>query len=107
MSTTLQAERPRSAALAPLRQEPGWIVRLFDWKPFLIVVCLAPALGLLFVFLTYPLGLRIYLAFTDTQTGRGGEWAGLDNFESLADDPIFWRTVGYTILYTAVATVGK
>ena len=36
---------------AALRQ-PGWLARLFDYKPFLIVMCLAPAIGLLLVFLT-------------------------------------------------------
>ena len=45
-------------------RRPGWIARLFDYKPFLIVMCLAPAIGLLAVFLTYPLALGIWLAFT-------------------------------------------
>src|SRR5947199_142849 len=43
-------------------RQPGWIARLFDYKPFLIVMCLAPAIGLLTVFLTYPLGLGVWLA---------------------------------------------
>ena len=58
-------------------------MRLFDYKPFLIVACLTPAIGLLLVFLTYPLGLGIYLAFTDAQIGTPGEWVGLENFRSL------------------------
>src|SRR3954468_900523 len=89
------------------RVEPTWLARLFDWKPFLIFICLLPALGLLLVFLTYPLGLGIWLAFTDTQIGRSGVWVGLENFESLLDDRIFLNTVWNTIFYTAVATVGK
>ena len=28
-------------------RQPGWIARLFDYKPFLIVMCLTPAIGLL------------------------------------------------------------
>ena len=60
-----------------LHRQPGWLVRLFDYKPFLIVVCLAPAIGLLAVFLTYPLGLGIWLAFTDTTIGRRGHFVGL------------------------------
>lgn len=88
-------------------QKPGLLVRLFDWKPFLIVVCLVPALGLLTVFLTYPLGLGIWLAFTDTTIGRSGRWIGLENFEWLMEDPIFWSAVFYSVFYTAVATVLK
>ena len=82
-------------------------MRLFDYKPFLIVVCLLPAVGLLMVFLTYPLGLGIWLAFTDTTIGRRGIWVGLENFEYLLEDPIFWNAVFYSVFYTAVATVGK
>jgi multiple sugar transport system permease protein len=89
------------------RRQPGWLVRLFDWKPFLIVVCMLPAVGLLMVFLTYPLGLGIWLAFTDATIGRPGRWIGLENFIWLAEDPIFWNAVFYSVFFTAVATVGK
>ena len=89
------------------RIEQGWLARLFDWKPFLVIVCLLPALGLLMVFLTYPLGLGIWLAFTDTTIGRGGAWVGLENFEYLLEDPLFWSAVFYSCFYTAVATFGK
>jgi len=58
-------------------------------------------------FLTYPLGLGIWLAFTDTTIGRRGIWVGLENFEFLFEDPIFWNAVFYSVFYTAVATVGK
>lgn len=91
---------------APLPRD-NWLVRLLDWKPFLIVICLAPALGLLLVFLTYPLGLGLWMAFTDTKIGRPGHFIGLANFISLFKDSIFWLSVGNTLLYTVVATAGK
>ena len=94
-------------AWSPVRREANWLVRLFDYKPFLVVMCLAPALGLLGVFLTYPLGLGIWLAFTDTTIGRSGRWVGLENFEWLMEDPLFWSAVFYSVFYTGVATVGK
>jgi len=93
--------------LAYVPHQPGWLVRLFDWKPFLIFICLLPAMGLLLVFLTYPLGLGIWLAFTDAQIGGGGQFVGFDNFVSLFHDSIFIMTVWNTIFYTAVATAGK
>ena len=89
------------------RPEPGRLARLFDNKTFLVITCLIPALGLLIVFMAYPLGLGIWLAFTDTQIGGEGEFVGLDNFVSLAHDQIFWRTVFQTIFFTFVATAGK
>ncbi|WP_439548161.1 carbohydrate ABC transporter permease [Falsiroseomonas sp.] len=100
-----------SATTAPVwtktRQQPGALARLFDNKAFLIIVCLAPAVGLLMTFLTYPLGLGIWLAFTDTTIGRPGIWVGLENFEYLLGDPIFLNSVFYSVFYTAVATFGK
>jgi multiple sugar transport system permease protein len=89
------------------RREPGFLVRLFDYKPFLILLCLAPAVGLLLTFLTYPLGLGIWLAFTDSTIGRSGVWVGLENFEYLLEDPIWWNAVFYSVFYTGVATFGK
>lgn len=89
------------------RAQPSWLVRLFDWKPFLVVVCMLPAVGLLTVFLTYPLGLGIYLSFTDATVGRAGQWVGLENFAYLLEDPVFWQAVFYSVFYTGVATIGK
>jgi multiple sugar transport system permease protein len=89
------------------RSDPGWLVRVFDNKAVLIIACLLPAVGLLMTFLTYPLGLGIYLAFTDTTIGRAGVWVGLENFEYLLEDPLWWNAVFYSVFYTAIATVGK
>src|SRR5690242_15764206 len=88
-------------------RRPSWFARLLDYKPFLIVVCLAPAIGLLAVFLTYPLGLGVWLAFTDTTIGQRGVFVGLENFQYLLSDPLWWGAVFYSVFYTAVATFGK
>jgi multiple sugar transport system permease protein len=89
------------------RRRPGAFARLLDSKPFLIFLCLLPAVGLLLVFLTYPLGLGVWLAFTDTQIDGSGGFVGLENFISLAHDTVFWNTVFFTCFYTVVATIGK
>ncbi len=83
------------------------IGKLFDSKPFLVTLCMLPTAGLLLIFLTYPLGLGLWLSLTDTTIGQPGDYIGLDNFVSLFDDPVFWGAVWYTIFYTAVATAGK
>ncbi|WP_375312737.1 sugar ABC transporter permease [Bradyrhizobium sp. A5] len=93
--------------LALAHRQPSWLVRLFDYKPFLIVMCLAPAIGLLAVFLTYPLGLGIWLAFTDTTIGRKGVFVGFENFQYLLTDSLWWNAVFYSVLYTGIATFGK
>src|SRR5258708_3914617 len=90
-----------------VHRQPGWLARLFDYKPFLIVVCLTPAIGLLTVFLTYPLGLGIWLAFTDTTVGRSVVVVGLQHVQYLLTEPRWWGTVFYSVFYAAVATFGK
>jgi multiple sugar transport system permease protein len=66
-----------------------------------------PAAGLLLLFLTYPLGLGIWLGFTDTKVGRGGQWIGLENYEFLWDDAVTRLALFNTLLYTVVASVFK
>src|SRR6201985_1577529 len=90
-----------------VHRQPSRLARLLDSKPVLIVVCLAPAIGLLAVFLTYPLGLGLWLAFTDTTIGRKGVFVGLENFQYLLTDPLWWNAVFYSVVYTGVATFGK
>ncbi|MBY0339044.1 MAG: sugar ABC transporter permease [Acetobacteraceae bacterium] len=89
------------------RPQPTALARFFDNKAVLVIICLLPAVGLLTVFLTYPLGLGIWLAFTDQTIGRRGVYVGLENFEFLFTDPIFWNAVFYSVFYTGVATIGK
>jgi multiple sugar transport system permease protein len=89
------------------RKRDPWLTRLFDYKPFLVVMCMLPTVGLLLVFLTYPLGLGIWLSLTDATIGQPGHFIGLANFVSLFHDPIFWLAVFNTIFYTTVATIGK
>src|SRR5919205_1926746 len=66
-----------------------------------------PAAALLLVFLTSPLGLGLWLGFTDARIGRPGHWIGLENFESLLDDSLARLSLFNTLFYTIVASVIK
>jgi multiple sugar transport system permease protein len=66
-----------------------------------------PAAAILILFLAYPLGLGVWLSFTDARIGRGGAFIGTENYEWLAGDSIFWLSVFNTLLYTGVASVIK
>jgi multiple sugar transport system permease protein len=75
-----------------------------DWVSFWFML---PAAGFLILFLAYPLGLGTWISFTDTKIGRSGVFIGLENYQWLWDDSIFWLSVTNTLLYTAVASVVK
>ena len=66
-----------------------------------------PATLLLVVFLTYPLGLGIWLGFTDTKVGREGMFVGLENYEFLWEDAVTRLALFNTLFYTFVASVLK
>jgi multiple sugar transport system permease protein len=66
-----------------------------------------PAAALLLVFLTYPLGLGLWLGFTDARIGRAGHWVGVENFQSLFDDSLARLSLFNTLFYTVVASVVK
>ena len=66
-----------------------------------------PAAILLLLFLTYPLGLGVWLGFTDTKVGRAGEWVGLENYIFLWGDDVTRLALFNTLLYTFVASVLK
>jgi len=92
------------------RQAPHAVTawdRLKTNKQWLGAWFMLPAAAFLFLFLAYPLGLGIWLSFTDARLGRGGIFVGTENYEYLWDDSIFWLSVFNTLLYTTVASAIK
>ncbi|ANG99562.1 ABC transporter permease [Brucella pseudogrignonensis] len=81
--------------------------RLGNNRDVLGFLFMLPAAVFLLCFLTYPLGLGVWLGFTDTKIGRDGIFIGLENYEFLWDDSVFWLSVFNTVLYTFVASVLK
>jgi multiple sugar transport system permease protein len=85
----------------------SFLGRLFDNRHFLGLLFMVPAGALLLLFLTYPLGLGVFLGFTDAKVGRPGEWIGIENYEWLVTDSVFRLAVWNTFLYTTIASVTK
>jgi len=83
------------------------LARLFDNRHFVGLLFMLPAVVLLVVFLTYPLGLGVWLGLTDSTIGRPGRFIGFENFEFLVTDSVFRLSVFNTFLYTVVASAIK
>ncbi|TAL81624.1 MAG: sugar ABC transporter permease [Candidimonas sp.] len=81
--------------------------RLFNNKNVLGLCFMLPSALLLLAFLTYPLGLGVWLGFTDAKIGSTGHWIGLDNYRYLIGDSIAQLALFNTILYTVVASILK
>jgi multiple sugar transport system permease protein len=80
---------------------------LWQNKNFLGFLFMLPAAAFLLLFLVYPLGLGIWLSFTDTKIGTPGDFVGLENYEWIIGDSKFQTAVFFTIFYTLVASVIK
>ena len=53
------------------------------------------------MFLAYPIFASIYFSFTEYSVLKAPLWTGLENYQTLANDEVFWKTLGNT-LYFAV-----
>jgi multiple sugar transport system permease protein len=76
------------------RQALGWVLLL-------------PSAALLLGLLAYPLGLGVWLGFTDAKIGNAGEWVGLENFAYLLTDDVVQLAVFNTLFYTLLASALK
>ncbi len=88
------SERPKGAKL---NLYGGWRAA---W-PFL----LPSFLGFLFFFLI-PSVRGIYLSFTDWNLiANDGDWVGMENYDRMVDDPLFWNAVKVTAYYVTLNIV--
>ena len=60
---------------------------------------LAPALGLIALFVLYPIAAVIYFSFTQWDIVRPPVWIGLQNYQNLIADPTFWKALTNSIVY--------
>ncbi len=95
------------SSLAPATTQPSLFASLIQNRNVLGLLFMLPAAVFLLCFLTYPLGLGVWLGFTDTRIGREGIFIGLENYEDLWNDSVFWLAVFNTLLYTLIASVLK
>ena len=81
--------------------------RLAHDRNFLGWLFMLPATAFLVLFLVYPLGLGIWLSFTDAKIGAPGKFVGLENYEWIIGDSKFQTAVFFTVFYTLVASIFK
>jgi multiple sugar transport system permease protein len=73
-------------------------------RGFLATVLISPAVLFVGVLVGVPLGLAIYLSFTDATAGSlTGPWVGLHNFRQAVHNPVFRSALWHTFVFTAIS----
>ncbi len=101
-TTTLKATDTRE-------HQPAVWTRWLDLSDrALAVLLLAPAGLLLALIIVYPVCRLIYTSFLNLSltSGLPAEFAGLENYRLMIDDPVFWETTWNTILITLITVPG-
>ena len=57
----------------------------------------------LLAFYVYPFFASLYYSFRNTTVLRPGRFVGLENYRRLAEDPLFWTSLGNTLYYLAAS----
>ena len=89
------------------RQHPNMWSRLSTNRNVFGWMFMLPAAAFLLLFLVYPLGLGIWLSFTDARIGRPGKFVGLENYLWIVGDSKFQTAVFFTTFYTVAASIVK
>jgi multiple sugar transport system permease protein len=92
--------RDTVAGPGPLRRSST----LADREGFLASAFLLPAVVYIIALVAIPLLLALAFAFSDVTVGDPSfDWVGLRNFDAIFDDPVFWRSLRNTLIFTVIA----
>ncbi len=82
----------RPTSLASARARTAWLF-------------LAPSILVLIAVALWPLGRTIFFSFTDALLTEPEIYSflGFDNYRSLSEDPLWWKSVSNTLVFTAIS----
>ncbi|MGW1342324.1 carbohydrate ABC transporter permease [Kribbella sp. NPDC002412] len=91
----------------PQLEKPGDLRvrrRFADRDSVLAWVFLLPSVVYIVALVAIPFFLAIAFSFSDVTAGDPSfDWAGLGNYRNVFDDPVFWRSLRNTIVFTVVS----
>lgn len=79
--------------------------RSLTHPPFLGLAYVTPATLFILVFVLAPLVFALGISLTNWPLIGDFRFTGVDNYANLFQDPVFVRSIGYTLLYTGIVTV--
>lgn len=99
------AGTPRVSGVEPGRPpEPSRTRRLSDRDDLLAWAFLLPAVAYILALVALPFLLAIAFSFSDVTAGDPTfDWAGLRNYQRVFADPVFWRSLQNTVVFTVIS----
>ncbi|MFJ4165523.1 carbohydrate ABC transporter permease [Microbacterium sp. NPDC089698] len=86
------------------RRSPGRVGRVLARREARVALLFVlPAFLLFLAFRFGPSLVGVALSFFQYDISGDVAWRGLDNFQRLVADPLFWRALGTTVIYTVFA----
>lgn len=83
---------------------PQTMKRIADREGVLAGLFLLPAVAYIGLLVGVPFALAIAFAFSDVTAGDPSyDWIGLDNYRRAFDDPVFWRSLRNTVVFTVIS----
>lgn len=78
--------------------------RLADRDGLLAWVFLLPSVVYIVGLVAVPFFLALAFSFSDVTAGDPSfDWAGLENYRRIFDDPVFWRSLRNTVVFTVIS----
>jgi multiple sugar transport system permease protein len=97
------AEAVRTEAVLPA---VGARRRLSDREGMLAWIFLLPSVVYIVALVAVPFVLAIAFSVSDVTAGDPSfDWAGLRNYRRVFDDPVFWRSLRNTLVFTGISMV--
>ena len=94
-------------AIAPaVANRPHRLARKRTRQAVLVWCFLAPSLAVFLLYRILPLLWNVVLSFTAWSPLRSMRWAGLDQYEEMLHDDVFWQSLWNTLIFIASAPVG-
>ena len=96
----------QTVSLAPFVSPFAGHVEMSKFRKFLPpFLLLSPSIVLLLTFVHIPAIHTIYLSFFSTPKGRRpSKFKGLENYQDMIADPVFWKVLGNNLIY-AITTI--
>jgi multiple sugar transport system permease protein len=94
-----------ATAAEPVRETRAR-AKLADRESVLAPLFLLPAVVYIIALVAVPFFMALAFAFSDISAGDPSfDWVGFENFSAIFDDPVFWRSLTNTLIFTAIAMV--